>query len=31
MHITTLAQLRALYAAPKERAVNKQLASLDVN
>ena len=31
MHITTLAQLRALYAAPKERAVNKQLASLDVH
>ena len=31
MHITTLTQLRALYAAPKERAVKKQLASLDVH
>ena len=31
MQITTLTQLRALYAAPKERAVKKQLASLDVH
>ena len=31
MHITDLAQLRALYAAPKERAVKKQLASLDAH
>jgi PPOX class probable FMN-dependent enzyme len=31
MHITDLAQLRALYAAPKERAVKKQLSSLDVH
>ncbi len=31
MHITDLAQLRARYAAPKERAVKKQLASLDVH
>ena len=31
MHITDLAQLRALYAAPQERAVKKQLASLDVH
>ncbi len=29
MHITTQTQLRALYAAPKERAVKKQLAQLD--
>ena len=31
MHITDLAQLRALYAAPKERAVKKQLSSLDAH
>ena len=31
MHITTLDALRALYAAPKERALKKQLAALDVH
>jgi PPOX class probable FMN-dependent enzyme len=31
MHITDLRQLRALYAAPKERAVKKQLAQLDLH
>ena len=31
MHITTRAQLRGLYAAPKERAVKKQLSALDVH
>ena len=31
MHITTQTQLRALYAAPKERAVKKQLTSLDAH
>ncbi len=31
MHITTLAELRGLYAAPMERAVKKQLTALDVH
>jgi PPOX class probable FMN-dependent enzyme len=31
MHITTLAELRGLYAAPTERAVKKQLSALDVH
>ena len=31
MQISDLTQLRALYAAPKERAVKKQLAQLDVH
>ncbi len=31
MHITTLAELRGLYAAPGERAVKKQLSALDVH
>ena len=31
MHITTLAELRGLYTAPKERAVKKQLSALDVH
>lgn len=31
MHITTLAQLRGLYAAATERAVKKQLSALDVH
>jgi PPOX class probable FMN-dependent enzyme len=31
MNISTIAQLRTLYAAPKERAVKKQLAHLDVH
>lgn len=31
MHIADLAQLRALYAAPKDRAVKKQLAFADVH
>ncbi len=31
MHITTLAGLRGLYAAPAERAVKKQLSALDVH
>jgi len=31
MNIDTLAQLRALYAAPKERSVKKQLAALDAH
>ena len=31
MHITTLAELRGLYAAPAERAVKKQLSALDAH
>jgi PPOX class probable FMN-dependent enzyme len=31
MNISTIPELRALYAAPKERAVKKQLAHLDVH
>ncbi len=31
MHITSLSELRGLYAAPGERAVKKQLAALDVH
>ena len=31
MDITTLAELRQLYAAPQERAVKKQIATLDVH
>ena len=31
MNIDTLAQLRALYAAPKERSVKKQLSALDMH
>lgn len=31
MHITDPGQLRAMYAAPKERAVKKQLSQLDVH
>lgn len=31
MHITHIAQLRGLYAAPAERAVKKQLSALDIH